>query len=126
MPGVGGCLDEEIVIFDSFYFHRRGVDCRTQKIGNQLNMRTNYLTGCVLAAALAIACGCAKLQGQRRDSSEAAETKVRLEQTPPAVRKTIEAEMVGAKLEDIAGKSRGEKLFTKRTSFGRVKNGKLS
>jgi hypothetical protein len=45
-------------------------------------------------------CGCARMRGH------AAETKVRLDQTPAAVRQTIERELVGAQLEDIARKER--------------------
>jgi Protein of unknown function (DUF2874). len=50
-------------------------------------------------------CGCSGLR-HRSDEAEAGETKVSLEQTPAAVRKTIERELVGAQLEDIARKER--------------------
>src|SRR5207249_3432821 len=58
--------------------------------------------------------GCAKTRESGSASSsamtrteepaEAGETKVKLEQTPPLVRKTIERELQGADLEDIAMK----------------------
>jgi hypothetical protein len=44
-------------------------------------------------------CGCARLL---RHPAEPAETKVRLDQTPAAVKQTIERELIGAQLEDIA------------------------
>src|SRR5262245_58851341 len=48
-------------------------------------------------------CGCSAV---RRHASEPGETKVDLDQTPAAVRQTIERELVGAQLEDIARKER--------------------
>jgi hypothetical protein len=56
-------------------------------------------------AALVI-CGCARMQRHTAEPAEAGETKVRLDQTPAAVRQTIERELVGAQLEDIARKER--------------------
>ncbi len=62
----------------------------------------------VLIAMVAM-CGCAMMQ---RPTAEPGETKVRLEQTPAAVRQTIERELVGAQLEDIARKERqGETIY---------------
>ncbi len=43
------------------------------------------------------------------EAAEAGETKVRLDQTPAAVRQTIERELMGAKLEDIAQEKRDGK-----------------
>jgi hypothetical protein len=48
-------------------------------------------------------CGCA---GPQRHAAETGETKIRLDQTPVAVRQTIDRELVGAQLEDIARKER--------------------
>jgi hypothetical protein len=67
--------------------------------------------GWLLAAALAIhAHGLGEAAGHGDQKAQATdtggETKVRLDQTPPAVRKTIESELVGAELEDIARKRR--------------------
>jgi len=46
------------------------------------------------------------------EKAEAGETKVRLDQTPAAVRQTIERELVGAQLEDIALKQRqGQNIY---------------
>jgi hypothetical protein len=56
-------------------------------------------------------CGCAGMQRRTAEPAEAGETKVRLEQTPPAVRQTIERELVGAQLEDIARKERQGKTI---------------
>jgi hypothetical protein len=55
-------------------------------------------------------CGCST--GRHRSAeAEAGETKVSLEQTPAAVRRTIERELVGAQLEDIARKERQGKTI---------------
>ena len=60
----------------------------------------------LLAAMMAMGmCGCARMQ------RHAAETKVRLDQTPVAVRQTIERELAGAQLEDIARKERQGKTI---------------
>src|SRR6267142_5076085 len=56
-------------------------------------------------------CGCARMSRHAAEPAEAGETKVRLEQTPPAVRQTIERELVGAQLEDIARKERDGKTI---------------
>ena len=53
-------------------------------------------------------CGCARLH---RPAAEPAETKVRLDQTPAAVRQAIERELIGAQLEDIARKERQGKTI---------------
>jgi hypothetical protein len=55
----------------------------------------------ILAAGL---CGCANQAPH--EQPETGEVKVRLDQTPPAVRKTIENELVGGQLEDIAREQR--------------------
>ena len=68
-------------------------------------------TWLVAAAGLTMGmCGCAKLQGQSSTSS-AGEVKVKVEQTPPEVQKTIKSELVGARLEDIAKKQRQGKTI---------------
>ncbi len=65
----------------------------------------------VILLALSAA-GCAKLRSSSGDAAESGETKVRLEQTPRAVRETIERELVGAQLEDIALKQQqGQTVF---------------
>ena len=57
-------------------------------------------------------CGCAGLQRHPAEPAEPGETKVRLDQTPAAVRQTIERELAGAQLEDIALKQRqGKTLY---------------
>ena len=56
-------------------------------------------------------CGCATTQRQTAELAEPGETKVRLDQTPAAVRQTIEHELVGAQLEDIARKERQGKTI---------------
>src|SRR5678810_719714 len=57
-------------------------------------------------------CSCAKLQRHSAEAPEAGEVKVPLEQTPPAARKTIERELAGAQLEDIARKTRnGQTIY---------------
>jgi hypothetical protein len=59
------------------------------------------------AAGLTVGiCVCAAMQGQ------GGEVKVTIDQTPPAVQKTIKSELVGARLEDIAKKRRqGETVY---------------
>jgi len=58
----------------------------------------------VIAIVLVLtASGCAKLRSST-DGPEAGETKVSLAETPAAVRQTIERQLVGAQLEDIAKK----------------------
>src|SRR5947209_6598962 len=51
-------------------------------------------------------CGCVTIGRHSGEEAEAGETKVRLEETPAAARQTIERELVGAQLEDIARKMR--------------------
>ena len=81
----------------------------------------------ILAAAIAIGiCGCTKTHGpgsagaagssatsghESAEAPEPGETKISLEQAPAAVRKTIEHELVGADLEDIARKQKGGKTI---------------
>jgi len=66
----------------------------------------------LLTAMVALAvCGCATNQRQAAESPEAGETKVSLAQTPAAVRQTIERELVGAQLEDIAREERDGKTI---------------
>jgi len=50
--------------------------------------------------------GCSGPRHHSAEEAESGETKVSLEQTPPAVRQTIERELTGATLEDIARKKR--------------------
>ncbi len=56
-------------------------------------------------------CGCASSQRHAAEAPEAGETKVSLDQTPAAVRQTIDRELVGAQLEDIAQKERQGKTI---------------
>jgi len=66
----------------------------------------------IFAAMIAIGvCGCATTQRHAAEPAEAGETKVSLAQTPAAVRQTIERELVGAQLEDIARKKRQGKTI---------------
>src|SRR6476660_6036794 len=83
-----------------------------------IHMSTKWL----LAAALTIGIGgCAKTQSQatsaaatpnsagntataRAEEAEPGETKIKLEEAPAAVKQTIQRELVGAELEDIAKK----------------------
>jgi hypothetical protein len=59
----------------------------------------------LLAVLTTAAFGCAQDSANRDDNAlEPGEVKVKLEQTPAAVQKTIQAELVGAELEDIAKK----------------------
>jgi hypothetical protein len=55
---------------------------------------------------LAGTCGCARMAKSGSEAAEGRETKVGLDQTPAAVRQTIERELVGAQLEDIAMEKR--------------------
>ncbi len=73
-----------------------------------MNARQALVT--VVAALL---CGCSNTgdsgradRAARADEPEYGEVKVKLAETPPAVRATIEKELVGAELEDIARKQR--------------------
>jgi hypothetical protein len=66
-------------------------------------MNTKELTYRLSVMVVIGTCGCARLQ---RDAAESGETKVRLEETPAAARQTIERELAGAQLEDIARKTR--------------------
>jgi hypothetical protein len=63
--------------------------------------------------ATVIAAGLSGCAGHHNDgeATESGETKVTLAQTPPAVRQTIERELAGAELEDIAKKERGGKTI---------------
>ena len=79
----------------------------------------------MLTAALAVGmfgiCGCAKSQGQGSsgarpmtrtpEADEPGETKISLDQAPPAARQTIQRELAGAELEDIAKKQRNGKTI---------------
>jgi len=56
-------------------------------------------------------CGCSTGRHHSTEAAESGETKVSLEQTPAAVRRTIERELVGAQLEDIARKERQGKTI---------------
>src|SRR5262245_46830350 len=70
-------------------------------------------TSIVVAMVVTGLCGCAGTQRHTPEPAEAGETKVRLDQTPAAVRQTIERELVGAQLEDIARKEREGKTIYK-------------
>jgi len=70
-----------------------------------MNSKCPWLYIAVIAAGM---CGCAS---QQRQAAESGEIKVRLAQTPAAVRQTIERELIGAQLEDIAKKERGGKTI---------------
>jgi len=79
-------------------------------------------SGLIFAAVLTMGlCGCANTDrpssmggsettaGAKPEPAEAGEVKVSVDQTPPAVRETIQRELVGAELEDIAKKQRDGK-----------------
>ena len=53
----------------------------------------------MLAAGM---CGCAKMHHSGPEAAESGEKKVRLDELPPAARQTVERELAGAELEDIA------------------------
>jgi hypothetical protein len=73
-------------------------------------MKTKVITYCLTVMILIGACGCAKMRGHGgAEAAESGETKVRLEETPAAARQTIEKELVGGQLEDIARKTRNGK-----------------
>jgi len=71
-----------------------------------MNSKTKWLFTAMIAAAI---CGCANRQAA--EPAEPGQIKVGLAQTPAAVRQTIERELVGAQLEDIAKKQRGGKTI---------------
>ena len=73
-------------------------------------MNPRYIPVLTLIVATAIY-GCARMQHHTAEPAEPGETKVRLEQTPATVRQTIERELVGAQLEDIARKKREGKTI---------------
>jgi len=75
-------------------------------------MKTSYLIYSLLALAVIGTSGCASGGRSSGEAAEAGETKVRLDQTPTAVRQTIERELVGGQLEDIAvKKSKGKTIY---------------
>jgi len=61
--------------------------------------------------AMVATCGCAGMQQHLAEPADSGDTKIRLEQTPAAVRQTIESELVGAQLEDIARRERQGKTI---------------
>src|SRR5215510_10857625 len=65
-----------------------------------------FLASVLLTLAIATS-ACIRMNTHNGETAEAGETKVRLDQTPPAVRQTIERELSGATLEDIALKKQG-------------------
>jgi hypothetical protein len=69
-------------------------------------MKTKTLAYQLIVIVVIAACGCARMDRHAAEAVEPGETKVQLDQTPPAARQTIERELVGAQLEDIARKSR--------------------
>jgi len=82
------------------------------------------LTAAAMAALGMGICSCAKSQGQgagaqnvssqkmaKAEEADPGEIKLPLDQTPPAVRKTIQNELQGAQLEDIAKKQRNGKTI---------------
>ena len=77
------------------------MNCRTIK-------PAAFLSSIVLTIAIATS-GCARMNSHNSEAAEAGETKVRLDQTPPAVRQAIEHELAGATLEDIALKNQGDR-----------------
>src|SRR5947207_15756694 len=86
--------------------------------GKEHLMNTKWIVTATLAIFVG---GCANRHGQsstgtseskiasRDEAPEPGETKISLDQAPPAVRKTIEHELIGAQLEDIAKKERAGK-----------------
>ena len=95
-------------------------------------MNAKWLWGTAVALLVGI-CGCAKTQSQAKsdttrgsapsqretardgtvaEPAEPGEVKIGLDQAPPAVRQTLERELAGAQLEDIAKKQRdGETIY---------------
>ncbi|OHE82486.1 MAG: hypothetical protein A3G75_07155 [Verrucomicrobia bacterium RIFCSPLOWO2_12_FULL_64_8] len=74
----------------------------TLKQSKPNTMKTKSLAGSLLVTAAIWTCGCSFLRQSGTEIAEPGETKVRLDQTPVAARQTIERELVGAQLEDIA------------------------
>src|SRR3954464_1773536 len=99
---------------------------RSLTTAKEPTMTTRQILSAVMTGILTVG-GCSANQQSTRathggaEPAEAGETKVKLEQTPPAVRDTIRHELVGAELEDIARKSRdGQTVYE--TDI--IKNGK--
>jgi hypothetical protein len=73
-----------------------------------MNPKGTVLLMAIMALGI---CGCSTGGHHSTEAAEGGETKVSLEQTPAAVRQTIERELVGAQLEDIARKEREGKTI---------------
>ena len=69
-------------------------------------MNSNNTVYSLLVLLLVGTFACARMQPGAVAPAESGETKVRLDQTPDPVRQTIERELVGARLEDIAMEKR--------------------
>ena len=74
-------------------------------------MKTNLLIFSLLAVLVLGNAGCASGGRSSEEAAESGETKVRLDQTPPAVQQTIQRELVGGQLEDIALKKQNGKTI---------------
>ena len=74
-------------------------------------MKTKNIIHSLLVIAVTAACGCARTQRHGAEAAEAGETKVQLSEVPAAPRQTIDRELVGAQLEDIALKKRDGKTI---------------
>jgi hypothetical protein len=84
--------------------------------GKELSMNARWRLAFALLIGLTV--GCAKTPKETggeavaaKEEVESGETKVKLDQTPPAVRATIKRELEGAELEDIAKKQRDGKTI---------------
>jgi hypothetical protein len=76
--------------------------------GQFMNPKCTWILPALIAIGM---CGCAAPKRQAAEVVEVGETMVRLDQTPAAVRQTIERELVGAQLEAIARKERQGKTI---------------
>src|SRR5262245_25743290 len=74
-------------------------------------MKTRNFVDSLLMVAVIGICGCSGMHQNSAEAPERGEKKVRLDQTPVAVRQTIERELVGGELEDIAMKKRQGKTI---------------
>src|SRR5262249_26153893 len=112
--GRSGCNVAGILRRLHLSFMLAPLSCPCISFAEERCMKSNWLLMAAVAGLCAIA-GCQnmsgpgasnKTHGAAADPLEPGETKVKLEQTPPAVRATIERELKGAELEDIAMKTR--------------------
>src|SRR5262245_31886752 len=74
-------------------------------------MKTKNLIHSLLVIVVTGTCGCARTHRHGAEAAEVGEIKVQLSEVPTPARQTIERELVGAQLEDIALKKRNGKAI---------------